>query len=218
MSLEDIDHGDKVSERELVNVNHELKIIFPHIAKNAGNTIKEVFNISREQTSHVLPHELVPLELWESYYSFICVRHPIDRLLSSYFYHMSERYQKGAYVRRFPDLKSWNLETYFRTIVNSEMNYFNALMPQWWYLTYKGSEKHVDFVLRYEQLEKDLKILMRDFNIQKNIPHINKSKRDHSRLEWSRDLLQQIINFYKTDFFTFNYDNKLENIIRRYFT
>ena len=101
-------------------VSHRHKLIFTHIPKNAGTSIRawlsqhvedaqEIPGIHKHHTPHHLPQTL------HGYDNFVVVRGPYDRLLSQYNFHL-ERYeaylhrksrlsQKESYHHKYAELK-----------------------------------------------------------------------------------------------------------------
>jgi len=81
-------------------VSHRHKLIFTHIPKNAGTSIRQWFtdnvpDAESETGKHQTPHH-VHTRHWDDYTYFAVVRNPYDRLLSQYHFHL-ERY--NAYVQ-----------------------------------------------------------------------------------------------------------------------
>lgn len=91
---------------ELPNVNKSLELIFIHNPKVAGNSLLEIVGINLEtglSTSHQTPTYLVKKQTWEACFSILAVRHPIDRLISSYNYHTKKSYN-GHFLKKYPEL------------------------------------------------------------------------------------------------------------------
>lgn len=193
------------------NVDHSKKLIFIHIPKNAGNSVKETLGLNINKTSHSLPTYLVHKKTWESYFKFIVVRHPFDRLISSYFYHTQKNYN-GYYLNKYPNLKKYNFTKYFK-IFSKETN---ALRPQSDYLYHKYSNKKVDRVLYFENLEYDLQFVLKKFNISRTLPHLNSSKKNLDTLVYDNEFIDKVNKFYEDDYVNFNYDKNINQIIKKY--
>ena len=67
------------------NVVEKNKLIFIHNPKVAGNSLMNVIGIrlkEKESTNHQTPTFLVNRKTWETYFSILAVRHPINRLIT----------------------------------------------------------------------------------------------------------------------------------------
>ena len=195
-------------ESHLANFNHDGKILFIHNPKVAGNSILEFLGLKNEQygTSHSTPTFLVPKNIWETYYSVVAIRNPIDRLVSSYFYHTKPEY-KGVFNKQFPNLPKMTLEEYFETFKSVPY----VIMPQHYYTRHFLSKKEVDFLLRFESLEKDLSLLADYLNIDfKGLPHLNASKRPQVSLFKSQSFKDKVLKYYSKDFELLDYSPNFE--------
>jgi hypothetical protein len=183
--------------------NEEKKIVFIHNPKAAGNTIKDILDISKNKTTHVTPSLLIPKSVWESYHTVMAVRHPFDRLISSYNYHTQKSYL-GYYLEKFPNLHNLGIEEYFN-IMKDEVF---AIRPQSEYMQHLLSEKIVDSIIRYESLEQDLKTFCEKLGMNfSSIPHLNPSSKKIS-ISWKtqkESFKKEVFEFYKNDFETFDY-------------
>jgi len=188
-----------------INVDHARKLIFVHIPKTAGTSIKKALNLSIETATHWIPTLLVHKKTWETYFSFTIVRHPLERLLSSYYYHTSKNYT-GVFYRKIPDLRNFTFQDYFR--VFSQLN-TSALIPQVNYIKHKYSDKPIDIICKFRNLNKDLKPIFNKLQIDLDIPHLNKGSFNRAnKIEIERDTLEKIHEFYKEDYITFGYEKK----------
>ncbi|WP_375577893.1 sulfotransferase family 2 domain-containing protein [Marivirga tractuosa] len=187
------------------NVLNSKEIIFIHNPKAAGNSLIKLLGIELkegESTSHQTPSFLVNKRTWESYFSVLVVRHPIDRLISSYNYHTKESYQ-GHFLQKYPELHQFSFEKYFE--VFSKEPY--AIRPQIDYSNHIMSSKRVDFVLKFENLENDVEQLCSKLDISNvSVPHLNQSKRKEIDYFKDESFKQKVINFYKKDFEYFDYE------------
>jgi hypothetical protein len=177
----------------------DLKVIFVHIPKTAGQSIERFFleqcGLTWEQRSQFLlrpnsdpqlgPKRLAHLtaaeyvscghlsqEDFADYYKFSFVRNPWDRLVSEYyFYNYHQKYSFKEFVLHgFPGKA---MEDDYRHI-----------MPQYDFLYDSQGERIVDFVGRFENLKADFNVICDTLNIKRrNLPHVNESKqRKYNRL------------------------------------
>jgi hypothetical protein len=81
-----------------VNIDHDLQLIFLHNPKTAGTSIKESVGLAKAQfgANHKTAEFFVHPKTWESYFSFVVIRHPIDRFISSFKFHTNVNYRGGV--------------------------------------------------------------------------------------------------------------------------
>jgi hypothetical protein len=141
---------------------HEYKLIFIHINRTGGVSVETAFE--QPTMDHRLPGELIRelgKDVWDTYYKFAFVRNPWDRMVSVY----SNR-------------KRWNSPDSTKNIGFEEwllgLNYFSEFNQLHWIC--KKSRMLVDFVGRFERLEKDFKTVCHKIGVEKQLPHLNSSQ------------------------------------------
>ena len=172
-------------------ISHKHKTIFIHIPKVAGLSIEQVFiddlklnyhnrtalllgknnnsDIGPIMLSHLTADEIVRLHflsenLFNEYFKFAFVRHPIDRVYSFYNYF-------GFKI--LVDFESFVCNCLRKIFENEKYHYF--VKPMYEYI-YSGDDKLlVDYVGRYENLENDFIEVAEKLSIKKNLPHVNSS-------------------------------------------
>ncbi len=178
-------------------VNHQKKIVFVHNPKVAGTSLRKLLGLEGE-ISHLTPGLLVPKKIWEEYAVIVAIREPIERLISSYNYHTGSRYN-GYYLHRYPDIKQWTVEKYFDIFSREPF----GIIPQINYLVHPLSEKKPDFIIRYENLNQDVKRLMRNLKFsQSELPVLNDSayRKDQMKFISKGKFLDRLIRFYREDY------------------
>lgn len=195
-----------VSGRNLIS---EKGILFIHNPKVAGNSLTKILTGTNHKlnTSHKTPTLLVTPKTWEENKTVVAIRHPIDRLISSFHYHTKPEYQ-GVFCKRYADLPNFSLEKYFS--VFSKIPY--VIMPQWHYTRHFLSKKPVDFLLRFENLETDVEEMAKKLNLKfEGLPHLNSSKRAKQEYFNSKSFRNKVYSYYKKDFITFGYQPNFES-------
>ncbi len=97
-----------------LNINHDRKLVFMHIPKTAGTSIKSIILLPRT-TTHRTPARLFSSKVWNDYTTFCVVRNPFDHFISSYFYHTSKDY-KGTFYRKNKNIHNLSLDEYFEQV------------------------------------------------------------------------------------------------------
>jgi hypothetical protein len=190
------------------NIVEKNKLIFIHNPKVAGNSLIKVIGIQlneKESTSHQTPTFLVNKKTWETHFSILAVRDPIDRLISSFNYHTKKSY-KGYFLTKYPDLHQFSFKKYFE--VFSKEPY--VIIPQVNYTRHLMSKKIVDYIIYYENLQDDVENLCKLIEIEDfELPHLNQSPKREINYFDDITFRDKVINYYREDFSYFGYKIKL---------
>jgi len=203
-------------------ISHELKCIFIHIPKNAGQSIE------MHLTGRIVPHLLAVNykanypEKFEEYFKFTIVRNPWERILSSYLFVRKGtniitktlwNYFASFYPQR--DFKEWihfnkniketGLDTRFDLTVNKNLALQHGLQKKW--ITDENHQIIIDYVGRFESLQDDFAYICDKLGIKnKTLPHINKT--DHKRYTeyYDEEMINEVREIYCEDISLFNYE------------
>lgn len=111
-------------------------------------------------TSHSPAWEIkkkLPREIWDSYYKFTVVRHPFDQVVSGYFWSVSVMEKEGR-----PKYFDWNdFDQYLR--------YHPEYLNYNWKFYTENDRPLVDFVVKYENMREDLRLLSKRLGLSHNI-------------------------------------------------
>ena len=192
------------------NINHKKRFVFIHIPKTAGNSIKQALGLDRSVTLHKRPTKLCSKNIWEKYFTFTFVRHPIDRLISSYSYHAQETYN-GNLNKKIKNLENLSLNEYF-----NRMNRVSHILitPQINHITHKYSNTDIDYIGKFENINKDFEYISSHLDINNKLPYLNKT--EHKHINISNNNLERIVKFYEADFVTFDYNMDIDYIKEKY--
>lgn len=204
-----------------MSINHEKKLIFINIPKNAGTSIIEamgsenaLFDISIEKYKEVYN------EYWDSYLKFSVVRDPFDRFISAYKFIRSKEnpnplLQLSKVLESGEVVKLDNHPNYLQTIqydINGFIEYLYENKDQHTFLTFPQSfficdkyhQLQIDRVIKFEDLEKELN----DIGIF-NIKKLNKSYiEDKTKIILSSISKNLLYQMYEMDFKNFNYKSE----------
>ena len=201
----------KTSEFPYKEYNINNKCIFIHIPRNAGTSILHMLgdNEGRLHRSY-FDYLLSDDKRFKNYFKFAIVRNPYDRIVSVY-----EYLKNGGN-------KSHDL--YFSEIIEKESGSFNwfinefideyrihevlLLKPQYLFLYDYKYELQVDYVGKFECLERDILYICQKIKLPyKKIPKLNQSKK-HSWQKYYEynQTIEKVDRLYKKDFEFFGYD------------
>lgn len=210
-------------------ISHEHKLIFIHIPKCAGSSIKNhIFgdirmdwktpnyellygwcpkrkiHLQHATAKQLLEMDLIKEEIWNEYFKFTIVRNPWDRAYSDYLWIMQDRNIKGSFRQYIT--KTGDFEPY---LTNSETMDFRGdhLIPQTDFFSQKGKLK-MDFVGSFENLAKDMTIVNQKSHLanpfdshEKN----NKNRLSHYSLFYTKSRKELVDHYYSEDIEQLNY-------------
>lgn len=204
-------------------ISHEHRCIFIHISKCAGSSIEHAFGINIADNTennnkhlfgwnqkhklflqHATPQELIDYDfisenIWNEYYKFIIVRNPYSRALSDYNWLINDSGIKDSFENfmcakgKFESvLKVKKYETYRGDHLTAQKDYF--------YL----NDNLIDYdrVLRFENLDYDLKLLCKDLGVHSEMfnQKINTSeKKNHYSHFFNKRKRLMVYNKYRND-------------------
>ena len=210
------------------------KIIFIHIPKTAGTSIEyNLFKPQSERTkndlwggfvdkwhniyqSGGLQHLTALLvkydignEKFKSYFKFCVVRNPYDKAISAYHYMIQKRNDIMQYYGFFEEPSFLN---YLKRI--AEKHHVQS-MPQHKFIFDENEKSMIDFIMKYENLETDYKILCKLIDVNyKPLRHFGNSKRErniNNFLKNNKGSIELINVIYSKDFDLLGYE-KLKEI------
>ncbi len=172
-------------------IDHDKKIVFIHVPRTGGTSIKSALNlhdkIYKEDVYHMSANDIP--KGCEDYFKFAFVRNPFDRFVSLYFYNKSESYKE-----KFPDKLT--------TKVAEEYD-FKEWLDNFPYKHIQqvdfGLEK-LDFVGKYEKLQNDLNLHF-DIEIEKE----NFTNHNHYSYYYDEKSIQKVIELSSKDIEVYSY-------------
>tara|TARA_Y100000004_G_C8946508_1_gene426496 strand:+ start:597 stop:1205 length:609 start_codon:yes stop_codon:yes gene_type:complete len=193
-----------------MTICHERKLIFIHIPKNAGTSIIKamgVENMLMDKT--VKEYKEHYDEYWDRYKKFTVVRDPIDRFISAYkFARMKESGWFSASGKdglekhaHYELCNKMDINEYTSYLYKNRKEYNRWNIPQTFIILNENSEIEIDYYVRFENLQKDLKKIGIE-NIQK----LNSSKiEDDKVIRLTRKSKNMLYEIYDVDYKNFNY-------------
>lgn len=200
-----------------MTINHEKKLIFVHIPKNAGTSIIEAMgieNIFMDKTIEEYKEHYK--DYWNEYTKFTTVRDPIDRFISAYkFARMKESGwfsvtgEEGLEKHEHYELcNSMDINEYVSHIYENPKKFNRWIAPQTFIISNKNNEIEIDYFVRYENLLEDLK----QIGIE-SIKKLNFSKiDDESLIHLTKKSKNMLYDIYDVDYQNFSYTKDIKNI------
>lgn len=185
------------------------KVIFIHIPKAAGTSVRLALGEPKTGRQH-LPwwvYYQASTKRFNKFFKFAFVRNPLDRAVSGY------NYLKSGGNQMEDLLVAQQIEKYqsFGEFVSSElvagsMIYHPVFRPQCWYLCDWKGEIQVDYVGKFESINKDFQSIVDRLGITDfdGLKVENKSKNNVTCVDKSTKT--KIYNLYSEDYKLFGYD------------
>jgi len=208
-------------------ISHKKKFIFIHIQKTAGSSMVSLLkdhipDFTRYMGTH--DHALWAKDKmdfsWNDYYKVAFVRNPWDRLVSWYMMIVQNADALRA-QDELNDLWRYVLEhsTSFEEFLyhctetlDDNDGKKSFLFNQLDYVCDENGRVIVDFIGRFEHLERDSQRVFEHLNLQGlTMPHYNTSKRDHYQSYYNEDTRLLVAERYARDieFFQYKFENSL---------
>lgn len=194
----------------------EQRCIFVHIPRCAGVSIcKTLFcNLAGGHMSIREYQIAFSKSEFNSYFKFTFVRNPWDRLVSAYFFlnegGLNESDRKWAKENLSPYT---DFDSFVKGWVNREnVHSWNHFCPQYTYIFTKGSTTPMlDFIGRFENLEKDFLYIQKRTGIDSKLLCLNRTEaRNKDYKTYYTDATKQIVaDVYRDDIeiLGYNFDN-----------
>ena len=200
-----------------MTINHEKKLIFIHIPKNAGTSIIKalgVENLYMDKTIEQYKEHYG--DYWNEYKKFTVVREPIDRFISAYkFARMDESGWFSATgeegLEKHPHYKfcnEMNINQYVSYLYKNPEKFNRWISPQTFIIPNENGEKEIHYYVRYENLLEDLNKIGID-----SIEKLNSSKIENDKvIQLTRKSKQMLYEIYDIDYENFSYIKDIKNI------
>lgn len=201
--------GKVIEKGTLLNAFNETKTIFVHIPKTAGISLLSAIygNVSLESHRSIFFNQTALNIKSNDFFSFTFVRNPFGRLYSTYKFLENggiNKHDEIAFQTHFSKFTSF--EDFVMNGLNKNIIYqVTHLIPQYEYLCDWKGKIIVDFVGRFESLDKDVKRLSEHLAKEIKLNHLNKtSKVDYAEV-YTDQMIKKVKNIYKKDLRIFNY-------------
>lgn len=171
-----------------------LRCFFVHCPKVAGTSIEKTLaapdqTVGGHSTAAAMRHKW-PQE-WEDYFTFSVVRDPVSRFLSAYSYltgHANHPALMNDRVKAFPSLEAF-VESFEGDKVLQNIVHF---MPQHEFICDRHGSILVDYVAKYEDLEKEWRYICRVLGVTLTLPRLNLSKQTFYPTSQVKEMVKRV--------------------------
>ncbi len=201
-------------------ISHSLEFIFIHIYRTGGTSIRTVLSkydhqhngtgspffkgeptvaeppltFPRHITALKLKEEITP-PIFDKYYKFAFVRNPWDWQVSLYAYMLQEK----SHFQHDIVSKMSSFENYIEWRVHEDKH----LQKE--FVTDEEGKLVVDFLGRFESIEKEFEKIADKLGIQEKLPHNNKSDHKNYRQYYNNRTSELIYDHFQEDIQLFGY-------------
>jgi len=194
----------------LLNAFKEKKLIFIHIPKTAGISLVKAFfgEVTLEGHRSLWFYKQVFKSDFKEYFTFTIVRNPWDRLYSAYEFlekgginiHDKNAYQ--IHLSQFKDFEDFVLNGLTENIL-SEITHF---IPQSEFICDNKGNIMLDYVGRFEDLNKSVDTLNKRLNLNVMITHHNTNEKVSYTEVYTEQMIDKVSDIYKIDIELLNYN------------
>ena len=191
-----------IKKKRIVASINACNYSFIHIIKTGGTSILSALGLDK---THLTCRELIDkmtLSEWNKTKSIVVIRNPWDRVVSLYHYRVKTN--QNNLKEMDISFKDWCNEVY----VNRNHFYYDKpkmFQPQICWIVDYDEVVNVDYILRFESLEKDFQNLAKEMGLEVKLKHLNSTNRDHYRRYYDEETKELISNWYKNDVNVFGY-------------
>lgn len=186
-----------------VYTKYMTDVFFVHINKTAGSSIEEALGLPFQHLTAREMRELVGSERWEQGFSFAFVRNPWDKVASHY--HFRVKTNQTGLGQDPIGFNDWVVRAYGER----DSRYYDQpkmFMPQVEWIDDERGVCLVEFVGRYERLEKDFATVCERTGRGGELPHLKSSDRPHYEELYSERAAEVVARRFRRDIERFGYE------------
>lgn len=200
---------------------NEKKFIFIHIPKNSGtamsNAIKKKYNksqllmycerkgpnigIDKMHLYYEVIEKFIPKNVLDKYLKFCIIRNPYNKLYSAWNF-IKERHGYKD-VNDFVKYKLNKKFIYGKELIPGDARVHYR--PQFTFIYDENDNQYVNFIIRYENLNNDIKELNNKFDLTIPIYGNKNTNRNYIKM-FNKESIEKINKIYEKDFLLFNYE------------
>lgn len=174
----------------------EYRALFMHIPKTGGTSIERAFGSKHETLMHAQHwrpkhfRAYLGVKKWNSYYKFVFVRNPWDRVVSHFFFYRDVQ-------------KILPRENTFLQYIRGQTE---APIVSQQYEFFEDNINNFNFIGRFETLQKDYEQICKQIDAPyKTLGHYLNSKHRHYSYYYTKELQWLVEDLYREDIEIFGY-------------
>jgi hypothetical protein len=195
----------------LISDSH--RFIFLAVPKTASSSIEQALaphrapitdQFNKHATCTTLAREL-PEAVWGTYFKFAFVRNPYDSLQSWYFYRQREELAAPDHPRHHLYTGNISFEQFVRTFSTQHI----MLNQHYWVSPPAlGDQNQLDFVGRYETLERDFNHICEQIGVPAPALGLVRKSANHEQAKqlWNPETRAIANDYFREDFLRFGYE------------
>lgn len=201
---------DKIYQKgSLLHAFYESKTIFIHIPKTAGiSLVKSIFgDVTLEGHRSVSFYKQVFDSTYSDFFTFTIVRNPWDRLYSAYKFlqkggmNIHDKNAFETYLSIYRDFEDFILNGLNKKIISEIMHF----IPQHEFVCDKHGKIIVDYVGKFENLNKSLDEINSILKSEFELAHYNKTDKKDYRSIYTTEMIEKVHQIYQKDIDIFEY-------------
>lgn len=189
-------------------ISDKKRFIFIHNPKTAGESVElalrpyaslvvsapeDLHNRLNKHSSPAAIRKYVGKKRWNTYFKFVFVRNPWDRLVSLYMYARGRKEGKLAKRLSFDKFLAHYSKRHKRFIM--QKNYFIDARRK----------RVVDFIGKFEDIENSFLVICKKINVTCKLPYKNKSVHDNYKEYYTRKTIKLVAALSRDEIKLFNY-------------
>ena len=183
----------------------ETNSLYIHIPKTAGTSISLCCYGEDPWHYPLTQYSYLSSRYFNSLYKYTFVRNPYSRLFSAYQYSFKQAVEHPKTSVKFVT-EFHSFEHFVKSWLNVDnVNFHYFFWPQCKYICDKNNDVKVDFVGKFENIEKDFEQVKNVLGVSQLLPKANQTL-GHEREAYSDELASIVYQVYKDDFELFGYD------------
>ena len=181
------------------------KVIFIHIPKTAGTSISNFLGFFSKK--HYTARQVIDKvgNLWDKSFKFTVVRDPYERVLSMYYEYLRVNKIPIADRGKKFSFENWVINC-FQEKNEDYLKWKPFFFTQKKWLENHSGEINMDYIARFENLEREMNLISNIIGLKGELPKLNKSssKKEYEfhRTETTDKIIQ---NYFSDDFEYFGY-------------
>jgi O-antigen/teichoic acid export membrane protein len=194
--------------------NDRTQSIFVHIPKTAGTSIlRAVYGVEWGPHAPLSRYAAFDRDRFNRYFKFAFVRNPWDRLLSGFSFLRfdpnlppADRNWAARHLDVYPDFHAFVSDLENPAIRRQIVSHYIFRLQVDWLRMPGSSDLALDFLGRFENLQKDFAVIAERLNIAPHLPIMRPSRRGPYREAYTESTRRIAAQIYASDIHAFGYD------------